>query len=363
MNIYGLDNLLRPLQFTRIQGLLEKAGSDDFSHGVLLQLYNNLDAAANWKRLQIATNPSKALQVLKVCTPEVVSYLTFLDAIHLFQVCRCTRLWQRNGILSVVFRFMKRYFSNPGKMRNTMRDMGAIISGSSVLWLIDSQSNFWDPGDLDIYVPRGMVQPMVHFLTHEEGYEVVPPPEGEVHGGPYIRLGHLESVTKLVKEDCKIDLMESHSQSSVHPVTTFHSTVVMNYITADSISVMYPKLTFSRIAVRGNCDQRSRSWEAKYLLRKFHLFSPPGVYTNFQHILCQQLARRTGDQFCLYINFGDTDDRVGRYRLSADWYFKTHSIFDPHHHCTPSMCTVAHYHRNPPDEVAIEVIARATLNQ
>jgi hypothetical protein len=336
---------------------------DDFSQEELSYLCNKVDTVVRRKRLQIVTRPpSKALQVFKVCTPEIVPYLTFQEALRLFQVCHTTRLWQRNGIASMVSRLIGRYFSNPRKMRDAMRRIGAVISGSSVLWLLDSLKDSWEAGDLDLYVPRNATQAMIDFLL-EEGYQVVPEPEGEPHGGPYIDLGHLASVTKLVKGDIKIDLLESLSQSSVLPVAFFHSTAVMNYITADSIAMLYPKLTFLRIAVRCNPDRRSvSSWERKYSRRKFHLFSTSKVYSTFQDVLCKKLARKTGDDFCLFFNFGDADDKSGRDELSAEWNFVPDSQRGPHDYCTPSRCMVAHYHRNPVDEVGIEVISRATYS-
>jgi hypothetical protein len=66
---------------------------------------------------------------------------------------------------------------------------------------------------------------MIDFLL-QEVYKAVPASEGETHGGPYIRLGHLASITKPVKRYLKIDLLESLFQSSVVQVTLFHSTVV-----------------------------------------------------------------------------------------------------------------------------------------
>jgi hypothetical protein len=262
----------------------------------------------------------------------------------------------------MVSRLLNRHFRSPRKLRDIMRRIGAVISGSLVLWLIDSRRDSWEPGDLDFYVPRNTTQTMIDFLL-QEGYQVVPAPEGETHGGPYIRLGHLASVTKLVKGDLKIDLLESLSQSSVVPVTLFHSTAVMNYITADSISMLYPKLTFSRMAVRCNPDRRSvTSWERKYFRRSFHLFSSDKVYSTFHDVLCKQLARKTGDDLCLFFNFGDTDDKSGKDELSAEWKFVSDNEPDPHDNCTTSRCLVAHYHRKPVDEVGIEVIARATYN-
>jgi hypothetical protein len=247
-------------------------------------------------------------------------------------------------------------------MRDAMRRIGAVISGSSVLWLVDSLKDSWEAGDLDLYVPRNATQAMIDFLL-QQGYQLVPEPEGEPHGGPYIDLGHLASVTKLVKGDIKIDLLESLSQSSVLPVTFFHSTAVMNYITADSISILYPKLTFSRIAVRCNPDRRSvSSWERKYSRRLFHLFSAPKVYSTFQDVLCKQLTRNAEDNFCLSFNFGDTKDKPGRGELTAEWNFISDSQHDPHDYCTSSRCLIAHYHRSPVDEVGIEVIARATYS-
>jgi hypothetical protein len=349
-------------QYTRIQSLLDQVNVDDFSHEELSHLSNKIETLASRKKVQIAMRQfSRGFQVLNTCTPEIASHLIFQDAISLLQVCHSTRLWQRSVLLSMVLRLLGRHFSNPRKMRNMMRRIGAIISGSSALWLVDSDRASWEPGDLDIYVPRNMAQTMIDFLL-QEGYQLASIPDGEHPGGPYIDLGHLASVTKLIKGDCRIDLMESLSQSSVLPITLFHNTIVMNYMTADSISMMYPKLTFQRKGVRANPDRRSTSkWQLKYSSRGFYVFFETRLYPPFQHSICKHLPRKTGDKFCLLLNFGDTGDQLGRDELFAEWKFVSDCQLESKHgNCTPGQCIIAHYYRNRVDAVGIEVIARAT---
>ncbi|PVG03860.1 hypothetical protein CPB86DRAFT_308649 [Serendipita vermifera] len=345
---------------TEAQGLLNSIEADDLSHQELLSLYNTLNTIASRR----AARPRKILEVLNVCTPEIASYLTFQEAIQLFQVCRATRHWKRNGISSMVVRLLKNYVSDPGKLRGLMRHLGGIISGSSVLWLIDSQSDSWEPKDLDIYVPESMAQTMIDFLL-QEGYKLIPAPEGQPWGGRYIEPGHLASVSRLSKGNRKIGLMESLTKSSTRPIAVFHSTAVMNYITADSIVIMYPKLSFSRMMVRNHRGDHASKWERKYKERMFHLFHARDAYARFQHALCTKIRRYTADPLCLSISFGDKYELFNRDELFADWIieYSVTTQNDPHELCTQDKCRIAYYHRKPADELGVEVIARATYSQ
>ncbi|PVG03861.1 hypothetical protein CPB86DRAFT_308657 [Serendipita vermifera] len=322
--------------YTEIQRLF-KVRADDFSPEELSHIYNGMNAVFTRKRIQMASRPSKALQVLAPCTPEITSHLPFLDSIHLFQVCRTARLWKRNVISSMVFHLLRRYVSDPGKLRDLMKHVGAVISGSSVLWLIDSKSNSWEPKDLDVYAPAEMARTVIDFFL-QEGYELIPRPETELEGN-YIEVGHLNAINKLFKGDRKVEVMESLTESSIRPVLAFHSTAVMNYITADSIVMLYPRLTFSRLTVRNNAAVLDEGWASKYHSRMYHVSSIARVYS-FQRELCRNLARKTGDRFCLCHLFVDMEDGSRQDATFAEWHFRPSNHYNPHKDCTPERCYV-----------------------
>ncbi|PVG03865.1 hypothetical protein CPB86DRAFT_748372 [Serendipita vermifera] len=218
----------------------------------------------------------------------------------------------------------------------------------------------WGPGDLDIYTPHGKATLILEYLIRD-GYSIVPK-EVEVKRR-YMENGHLSSMTKLRKGECTIDILESLSSSSITPITVFHSTAVMNYITADSIVMLYPLLTFSRITVcHYASSHRNDEWQLKYILdRSYTVQESYEIHQGLQHLVCLSLYRRPKDRFCLSVSFGERDDTVSN--RQPGWIFASSGlVLDQHARCTVELCKIAHYYRHAPCAVAIEVIARATFN-
>jgi hypothetical protein len=298
-----------------------------------------------------------------------VDYLSIWDLVSLSQVCRSLRYKREELLGGLVTRLLKPYVSEPLEFRKVMRTQGAVLSGSSVLWLIEGMPETWTPGDLDIYAPRWKSGGIVNFLVNE-GYTIIssdkPFPE------EYMKLGFLESVTKLRKGGRSIDVMESLSPNALQPITFFYTTLVMNYITSDSIKILYPLLTSSRFGVphHATAHRREVDWKAKYSSRSFTVCPSHYLPLKFQFSICKGLVRAPNDRMSLSLPFSspiwDFDtygDRIARPEASLTWHLiATKSEYDHHIRCTHQLCKVDHYYRNPVDEVGIEVIARAALS-
>jgi hypothetical protein len=237
---------------------------------------------------------------------------------------------------------------------------GTVISGSSVLWFVDDKYETWKPGDLDIYTPHGKAARVLEFLIRD-GYSVIPKERDITQ--KYMENGHLSSITKLQKGECTIDLLESLTSSSITPITVFHSTAVMNYITADSIVMLYPFLTLCGYsACHYAAAQRGDHWHVKYVTdRQYTVRESYHLPQELQWQLCPSLYRRPLDRLCLSVAFDDGQDRVSR--KQPGWSFVSNQAsLDQHYRCKESVCRVSRYQRHPPDAVAIDVIVRATFD-
>lgn len=125
-----------------------------------------------------------------------------------------------------------------------LRRSGSILSGSSALELAVPGS--CAPGDLDFYCPRTRAKVFVGMLVKHHGFL-----DMTVRGSRrdfYSRLPGIERVYTLrhsTDDTCKINVIESTTQSPFQPVMFFHSTVVMNFMTGDGVALLYPAMTTS----------------------------------------------------------------------------------------------------------------------
>jgi hypothetical protein len=186
---------------------------------------------------------------------------------------------------------------SPSDTQAMMRKTNTVLSGSMALAIATNPS--WEPGDADWYCPVGEQKEVLDFfLSH--GYVIIKQPtdeeeapndgagtgeelqveatqeaenmdseddpetssivsdDSDVEDGasedlePY---GHNHAIKRVftlysVLHDVKINVIVSLSQSPYAPILFFHSTVVMNVVTADGVASFYPRLTFS---MQGSC--------------------------------------------------------------------------------------------------------------
>jgi hypothetical protein len=287
----------------------------------------------------------------------LMSLLSFQDIITLFQLCKFTRSWKRVAFSAMIRRVLGPYVPKPKDLLDKMRESDAIISGSSVLWLVQNMPHNWKPGDLDLYAPRDRAQPIIDFLRKVGYTEVTTDP---TVSSEYLIMGQLHSITKMKKGSAAIDVMESSTDSAIQPLTVFHVTAVMNYLTADSIMVLYPQLTFSNYAVRHyGAPHRRTGWDSKYEERKFKLRYSKLVPTKLQYILCPSLDRHPGDKFSLSLSFHDGNIPLSR--NNPTWTFVSFMGQSHHAACEKGLCYVDHYYQHSTDGVGVQVISKATI--
>ncbi|CAG7851832.1 SubName: Full=Uncharacterized protein {ECO:0000313/EMBL:CCA74466.1} [Serendipita indica DSM 11827] len=252
----------------------------------------------------------------------ILDYLPIQDAISFTQTCRAARRFHQAHFTHRVNKLLVPYV-DPEKMHTFMRDTGSIISGSSALWLLASFPTNWRPNDLDVYCPLNATPKAIEFFV-SEGYQVVS--EYEPSNYTQRQLHSLARITKLARgEEQRIDLLESKTHNSFHPITVFHTTVVMNFISADFIVSLYPKATLSHVGAS------SYAHPAKPRQYQERGYSIDG-HEVWSWLFCPALRRQTSDSYCLALPYrqnrhlGDVE--------SGEWEFVhkngTHALCPPH---------------------------------
>ncbi|KIO05486.1 hypothetical protein M404DRAFT_140798 [Pisolithus tinctorius Marx 270] len=148
----------------------------------------------------------------------------------------------------------------------------AVISGSTTLhYLLPENTTEWTPTDLDIYVPE-RCYPHLRILLKHQCYEIL-----RTHKTtPIYSQSAIASMVTWAKGNRHIDVIVSNTEVAVSPIFQFHSTAVMNFISADHIFCAYPALTLRGLSIvnpgvvyYGNFKVRYLKTLAKYSLRGF----------------------------------------------------------------------------------------------
>lgn len=251
-----------------------------------------------------------------------------------------------------------------------LRDTRAVISGSTSLQFI-LRDEHWKPGDFDLYAPFGTGFALVDFLNRNEGYDVESDGSRSFmfhpHAIPISRFSFdwlsdvdflddvgatkrrkpkseydstdalIYRVYKLVRgtfpSQSSIDVIESTSPSFLPPITKFHSTLVMNYITPNRVVVLYPELTFARKGVLQFRDEstldsyepdhipltdaiptaeppKKQDYVEKYKARGFKLYARPAELRRHCGAACPSLVREVTDRpdkWALEVRFDDAE--------------------------------------------------------
>lgn len=267
--------------------------------------------------------------ILDCCALDGVAAISQLSIY--FRVC------VKNYLVRRIQAMLKQWFDKPILFRDAMRHTNTVISGSTALAFAIGAD--WESHDLDLWTPRGMSrQTMVAHLVHVEGYTIttvyenghqVPVGGGDdpvtlpiAAGGPVAyQNNRIRSVTKLCKMvfDKKhgfdmprfVDVVESATEHAISPILKFHSSIVMNWITADSIVVTYPKLTFAKMAIVNERIHISRSrqklWRDKYTERGIQFLVDSSTLAGGCGAACPAVWRNTKDIGNMTIYFGDSD--------------------------------------------------------
>jgi hypothetical protein len=207
-------------------------------------------------------------------------------------------------------------------MTDMMRETGAVISGSAALALLHPLS--FEPNDLDFYVSSPGYSYVLRFIE-DFGYKIVPNPlpVGEYDSGRLV-------VTKLVHpvSQRSINVITSTHDlgTPADIITTFHSTLVMNYIAYHGVIALYPEWTLNNKGLILNDNPNNWACFAKYEHRNFNLYrdineleEPSRSHCCQESPYCPLTKRSLHDGFCFYEPFPGSDRGVGCYERNVKW--------------------------------------------
>lgn len=150
----------------------------------------------------------------------------------------------------------------------------AVVSGSFLLSLLHRPSN-WIPNDMDIYVPRRRGRAFVRQLSAALGIDR--PTVCEEDGYSLMHMTMVRKVWMVRGNSRTFQVIEAEDGAADGPVPAFHSTLLMNLLGHDHISVAYPKLTMEgRGVLRPDCPLTPAKQAAivKYMERGYDLRYP-----------------------------------------------------------------------------------------
>lgn len=207
---------------------------------------------------------------------------------------------------------------------------GTVLSGSNALHFAD-RTALWIPNDFDFYCnPRGFMIFCAFLETYlcAELLEIHDDDSGHI---PYPRQGFVERRRYQISST-RLDIMCSASPSALYLLTFFHSTLVMNAISAKAICIAYPQHIADRsglLSLHGFGTMAQKAAE-KYESRGYQLvahdFNQVDVGGPAQGHGCGRRHRFFGDDLCLTIPFGPSTlptsksrIRFARSKWTAGW--------------------------------------------
>ncbi|OJT12390.1 hypothetical protein TRAPUB_11059 [Trametes pubescens] len=135
---------------------------------------------------------------------------------------------------------LRQYVADPAVFRSAMRLYGAVLSGSFALHFLRMNDKCeFNPGDLDLYVPRSYATRILAYLLDVEGYSFI-----TTFRVPYGQNVAQQFVIVVGKPGLTIDIIPSVSEEALYPLSHFWGSHLVNYISADTFCVAYPELTF-----------------------------------------------------------------------------------------------------------------------
>ncbi|KAG6894532.1 hypothetical protein C0992_005715 [Termitomyces sp. T32_za158] len=117
----------------------------------------------------------------------------------------------------------------------------SVISGLFVLSLLLPLGKVV-PTDIDLYVPVSNRTAVVDQLLRVFGYTLDSNPIFD----NYDNDGDIVDIVRLCLQDCTLDVILVHTNNVLAPITWFHSTPVMNFMSSTDIVCAYPDLMFNR---------------------------------------------------------------------------------------------------------------------
>ena len=176
----------------------------------------------------------------------IFGYLHLGDLVCFSATCKSISKDIRRYILFRWCHLAGCFFHDPDKLFRLLYACQAVISGSGALYLLQPfLATPWIPNDLDIYISHDNAQLLLAALTIEGYCQVLSSP---ARSKSYLRPQFHSTIT-FVHSQQTIDVIVATKSTGIYPIFHFHSTILMNFVTHDSICCTYPQLTLRGLSV------------------------------------------------------------------------------------------------------------------
>ncbi|VDB88556.1 unnamed protein product [Peniophora sp. CBMAI 1063] len=267
----------------------------------------------------VADSPAQA-HLLSLPTEILVRILPFLDASSLMALAQCSSALKAAVCVAWrarIYRKTERHVSDAPLFYDVLEGLSGVVSGSTALSVlfggdVDDGLPEWATGsDLDVYVPTldAQVTLLQHLQERDEYMEV--PLVSEVDDRYWENPAVIASVTRLESPRFhgNIDVICARGGSSIMPVVSFWSTLVMNFITRSRLVVLYPRTTLRLEGYSNPSSDPAKvlACSRKYSARGFTLHDFPHSPDGCEGVrgYCPSMLRYTEDSLTLTIRWND----------------------------------------------------------
>ena len=166
-------------------------------------------------------------------------------------------------------------------VRGAMRSFDAVLSGSRCVAFFDDKKSF-TPGDWDWYVADYSYDLFVQFIReHLDGTVIFQSSDYSAyakHAVPsFTQDSGITHRTRIRTPRGTHDIICSRTSNPLLPLALFHSSIVMNFLTADGFCIEYPDTFFMRVSVKARRSMLSSDHHAfaKYKRRGYTFVDVP----------------------------------------------------------------------------------------
>ena len=174
-----------------------------------------------------------------------------------------------NSVLRDRFRGLVRpFFSDVTAFSDLLRKHGAVISGSLALYYL-VPSEHWFPNDMDIYVSYEEFPRFIHVVDTHPSVLFIRTPQSTVSTSDSLDIAEVRRY--LTPSNRAVDVIRSRRSNPAFPLPAFWTSLLVNYVTPDSIFSAFPRMVFNGKGYIKEFGMTSRDEAAmlKYKARKF----------------------------------------------------------------------------------------------
>lgn len=200
-------------------------------------------------------------------------------------------------VLQRVSKLFSFFEIDPIPMLNILSRTRSVVSGSAALVVLNPWS--FTPNDIDIYVPPTNSALLVHLLKTNFGYV-----SDKVAYG-YPAFSGITAIHTLKKGIHSVQVMVTSSDNPVDAIFHFHSTLVMNFVSADVVYSAYPTLTSQRrglknqyeLARNGQSDEAVQTCMDKYKERGYDVADDLSGWPDFDYMCASDGSNPNLDRY------------------------------------------------------------------